>query len=460
MRQCGTGVACLDVMAELQTQSPRLVRVMGFWMLTAYGVGDILGAGIYALVGKVAGVAGSLSWLSFLVAGTVAGLSGLSYAELGSRFPYSGGEAYFVQQALGRPKLSFLTGWLVFCSGVVSMATIARAFAGYATHLVPEIPESLAVVMLVSLLAAITFVGIRISSTANAVCTIIEATGLLLVVGSALVWLCGDSGVDELATRETLTSVAGANVVGPGFVSVLQGAALAFFAFIGFEDMVNVAEEVRDPKRTLPRALLTALVASSMIYVLVVLVATTVIPASLLAESDAPLLTVMETSWPQFPLVVFSIIALFAVANTGLANFVTASRLVFGMSEQNLLPRWLGWINPKTHTPDYAIAACFVVGLLLALSGSLSQLAGATSFLILVIFSLMNVSLILIRRRDGDSNGFRAPSATPYVALACCMALLRFVSREAATTALVIIAVGALFACGQKRTSESAGAES
>ncbi len=146
---------------------------MGFWMLTAYGVGDILGAGIYALVGKIAAVAGSLSWLSFLLAGVVAGLTGLSYAELGSRFPYSGGEAYFAQQALRRPRISFLTGWLVFCSGLVSLATIARAFAGYASHLVPSIPESALVAFLVAVLAVIAFVGIRISSSANAVCTTI-----------------------------------------------------------------------------------------------------------------------------------------------------------------------------------------------------------------------------------------------------------------------------------------------
>lgn len=424
---------------------------MGFWMLTAYGVGDILGAGIYALVGKIAAVAGSLSWLSFLLAGVVAGLTGLSYAELGSRFPYSGGEAYFAQQALRRPRISFLTGWLVFCSGLVSLATIARAFAGYGSHLVPGIPESALVAFLVAVLAIIAFVGIRISSSANAVCTTIEATGLLIVAGSAIVWLASTNGAPAVepveAVAETATSA--------DLTRVLQGAALAFFAFIGFEDMVNVAEEVRDPQRTVPRALLTALAIAISIYVAVVLSATLVVSPQTLATADAPLLSVIEVSWPKFPLGVFSVIALFAVANTGLANFVTSSRLVFGMSRQNLLPGWLGRINPKTHTPDLAVAACFVIGLGLALSGSLGQLAGATSFLILLVFALMNLSLILVRQQGKNDGGFQAPRVTPYVALLCCLALLCFVSVDAIVTASVIVVLGILFGIRVRQLPES-----
>lgn len=172
----------------------------------------------------------------------------------------------------------------------------------------------------------------------------------------------------------------------------------------------------------------------------------------MLATSDAPLLMVMETSWPKCPLFLFSIIALFAVANTGLANFVTSSRLIFGMSEQKLLPAWLGRINAKTRTPDAAIAVCFVIGLCLALWGSLSQLAGATSFLILTIFALMNLSLILIRRRSPERSGFRVPTVTPFVALACCVALLCFVSMASLTTAAIIVAVGVVLAFAQKQS--------
>lgn len=424
---------------------------MGFWMLTAYGVGDILGAGIYALVGKIAAVAGSLSWLSFLLAGVVAGLTGLSYAELGSRFPYSGGEAYFAQQALRRPRLSFLTGWLVFCSGLVSLATIARAFAGYASHLVPSVPEPALVAFLVAALAIIAFVGIRISSSANAVCTTIEATGLLIVAGSAIVWLTSGSGPPAVEPAEAVAEAAPST----DLTRVLQGAALAFFAFIGFEDMVNVAEEVREPQRTVPRALLTAMTIAISIYVAVVLSATLVVSAQTLATADAPLLAVIEVSWPAFPLEVFSLIALFAVANTGLANFVTSSRLVFGMSQQNLLPGWLGRINPRTHTPDLAVAACFVIGLGLALFGSLGQLAGATSFLILLVFAMMNLSLILVRRHGKNGGGFQAPGVTPYVALLCCLALLCFISVDAIATASIIVVLGILFGIRVKQLPES-----
>lgn len=448
-------------MTDLPTQQPRLVRAMGFWMLTAYGVGDILGAGLYALVGEIAGIAGSLSWLSFLLAGVVAGLTGLSYAELGSRFPYSSGESYFMQQALGQPRMSFVTGWLVFCSGLVSMATIARAFAGYAGHLFPSGSQSLLISLLVLILALVAFVGIRISSSANAVCTVIESTGLVLVAGAASVWLfLGNTAAEEItAVTTTLTNSSGRGS-GPGYTQVLQGAALAFFAFVGFEDMVNVAEEVRDPKRTMPRALLTSVAVAVVVYVVVVFSATRVVLPAALSESDAPLLTVMETAWPTFPLTLFSIIALFAVANTGLANFVTSSRLIFGMSEQKLLPRWLGHIHPKTRSPDAAIAVCFVVGLSLAVWGSLSQLAGATSFLILIIFALMNLSLILIRRHSPNEHGFRAPTVTPYVALACCVALLCFVSKESLSTAGVIVGAGALLALAQKHPPDTTAVSS
>lgn len=286
-------------MSEPTPHKPRLVRAMGFWMLTAYGVGDILGAGIYALVGKIVGVAGSLAWLSSLVAGIVAGLTGLSYAELGSRFPFSSGESYFVHEAFRRPRLSFLAGWLVFWSGLVSMATIARAFAGYAGHLIPAGSESVMISLLVIVLAVIALVGIRVSSSANAICTVIEFAGLVLVAGAALVWLINGQSV---ANETTAITAALANSTqsgtGTGIVPLLQGAALAFFAFVGFEDMVNVAEEVREPERVMPRAVLTSVTVAVLIYVVVVFTATQVVAPSLLATSDAPLLLVMETSWP------------------------------------------------------------------------------------------------------------------------------------------------------------------
>lgn len=434
-------------MSQTQTEKPRLVRAMGFWMLTAYGVGDILGAGIYALVGEIAGVAGSMCWVSFLLAGVVAGLTGLSYAELGSRFPVSSGESYFVQQAFRMPRLSFLTGWLVFCSGLVSMATITRAFAGYGERLIPDASSSILIVFFVVALGGIAFVGIRISSSANAVCTVIESGGLILLAGGACAWLLHGN---TAPAAETAMATQAAE---PGLTGVLQGAALAFFAFIGFEDMVNVAEEVREPERTMPRALLTALTIAVVVYVFVVFTATRVVPAAIFAGSEAPLLTVMETSWPSFPLELFSLIALFAVANTGLANFVTSSRLIFGMSEQQLLPKWLGRVHVRTRTPDRAIAACFVVGLGLALWGSLGQLAGATSFLILVLFAVMNISLILIRRQEPDAAGFKAPFVTPFVALVCCLALLCFVSLESLQTAGLVVGVGVLIAFG-KRTPQ------
>ncbi|MBW2629323.1 MAG: amino acid permease, partial [Deltaproteobacteria bacterium] len=323
--------------------SPQLRRSLGFWALVFYGVGDILGAGIYALVGKVAGVAGSASWAAFAVALLVAGLTALTYAELGGRFPRSAGESFFTEQAFGRRGLALLVGWVVLCSGVLSLATVSVAFGGYMSGLVPGLPSSVTVVGILLLLAAINFRGMRESSTTNIVATMVELTGLLIVIIVGALFLAKEpqAGVSE-------TIAAGSEV---SWDRVARGAALSFFAFIGFEDMVNVAEEVKDPERNMPRAILIALCVTGFVYLLVVIVATSVVPAAVLEESEAPLLTVVQHSTDAVPDRLFSLIALFAVANTGLLNFIMGSRLIYGMSRQGLLPSAFGHVHPKRRTP-------------------------------------------------------------------------------------------------------------
>lgn len=433
-------------MAE-PSREPRLLRVLGFWTLTIYGVGDILGAGIYALIGEVAGLAGSLSWLSFLVAIFVVTLTGFSYAELGRRFPVAGGESYFCEQAFNRPTISFLAGWAVFCSGLVSMATVSRAFAGYFSRFETGMPDWLIVFGFVCVVGVIAVVGIRISSSVNVVCTLVEASGLLLVVIAGSVWLAGD----QLAAPADMTESSINDEVGT--FAVLQAATLAFFAFIGFEDMVKMSEEVREPERTLPRALLSAILIASVVYIAVVVVATRVVAPEALSRSDAPLLTVIETALPAFPLRVFTVIALFAVANTGLANFVTSTRLVYGMSQQRLVPEWLGRVNERMRTPYAAVAACFCVALGLAMSGSLKQLAGATSCLILTIFLMSNLSLIVIRRRESIAMPM-TKQAIPYLGATSCAGLLIFVQPAAAATAGGLMLVGLVAALiGARRST-------
>jgi amino acid transporter len=417
------------------TKPPQLRRSLGFWALAFYGIGDILGAGIYALVGKVAGVAGAASWAAFAVALVVAGLTAVTYAELGGRFPRSAGESFFTQQAFGRPGLSLVVGWVVLCSGILSLATVSVAFGGYMSGLVPGLPSSVTVVGILLLLAAINFRGMRESSTTNIVATMVELTGLLIVIVVGALFLGRTPDVGVAQTIEASRDV--------DWTGIARGAALGFFAFIGFEDMVNVAEEVKDPERNMPRAILTALCVTGIVYLVVVIVATSVVPTAALAESEAPLLSVVQASTDAVPDRLFTLIALFAVANTGLLNFIMGSRLIYGMSRQGLLPSALGKVHPGRRTPHLAILTVLGVALALALSGTLTYLAGTTSMLLLLVFFTVNLSLVTIKRRDRKPvRSFCAPFAIPIVGAVTCLALMPFVPRGSLVTAGIILALG------------------
>ena len=419
--------------------SHTLRRTLGFWPLVFYGVGDILGAGIYALVGKIAGLAGTYSWLAFLVALVVAALTGLSYAELGSRFPRSGGEAFFCDRAFGRPALSFLIGWLVLCSGVASMATVARGFAGYVAEFAPNAPQSIVIAGFLAVLAGVNFWGIRQSSTANIACTLIEVTGLLLVIAVGVAWLSTNAPVEPPNVE--------IDAGGTTWFLIFQGGTIAFFAFIGFEDIVNVSEEVKSPERNVPLAILTASAVAGLIYLLVVIVATSVVSSAELAGSDAPLLLVVRRAAPSIPPSLFTAIALFAIANTALLNGVMASRLMYGMAKENLLPTVLSTVNEKTQTPHVAIVFLLLCTTIFALSGTLIHLAGTTSLLLLVVFFSVNVALIVIKRRlPHAENAFRIPIVVPICGAISTLALMAFVQWPAVNSAAIAIGLGLLLA--------------
>lgn len=421
-----------------------LRRVLGFWALVAFGVGDILGAGIYVLIGEIAGIAGHASWIAFGVALVVAGLTALSYAELGSRFPKSGGEAQFCQQGLGSPGLALMTGWLVLSSGIVSLATVARAFAGYALALfevsAPVALIGMAVVFLMGI-AAINVWGIRQTSMLNILLTIVEVSGLIIVLVAGVFFLSGPNASDS-------TQIAGASggAEGIGWSVIFQAGALAFFAFIGFEDMVNVAEEAKNPRRNMPRAILVAVAIAGLVYMLVIAVATRVVPPQELSASQAPLLEVVTRAAPSIPVWLFAAIALFAVGNTGLLNFVTASRLLYGMAGQKLVPGWFGTLHAKFQTPQRATVAVLIVAIILAASGTVSFLAGTTSVLILTVFFLVNVSLLAAKtcRRDRvpAHDGFTVPVIVPVIAAITCLVLASFVPGDSMLRALVLVGIG------------------
>ncbi|MGL4879968.1 MAG: APC family permease [Waterburya sp.] len=430
----------VDVDAN-SVEADSLKRVFGLPTLIIYGVGDILGAGIYAVIGKIAGLSGTLVWASFLTAMVVAAFTALSYAELGSRFPQSGGVACFVHRAFRIDWLSVLVGWLMFCTCLVSMATLSKAFAGYLNAFAPAIPAWLIVLALFAVLAFVNFRGMKESSALNIVCTSIEVTGLVIVILVAILFLNGGGTVTPAAvpTEQTI-----------GWVAVVQGAALAFYAFIGFEDIVNVAEEVKNPERNVPKAILFALAIAGVVYILVSWLALQVLNPAALTASEAPLLDVVRQAQPNFPQVVFTIIALFAVLNTTLLNFVTASRLLFGMSREGLLPTWLGRLHRRRATPYRTFLVILPIAIFLALSGTLEFLAGTTATLILAMFCLVNLSLLLIKRRDPETNGFKVPYIIPAIALLFDVILVAFASPESHVLALIFTAIGILLILFQK----------
>jgi len=397
-------------------QPTQLKRGLSLWLLVFYGLGNILGAGIYVLVGKVAGSAGLFAPVAFLVASLVAAFTALSYAELVARYPLSAGEAVYVQKGLGLPALSVLVGLLIVLMGAVSAATIANGFVGYLDILI-EVPDAIAITLLVIVLAAIAIWGIVESVRIAALVTVIELLGLGLVLAVA-----GDS---LFSIPERLPELIPPTdpVIWQG---ILFGAFLAFYAFIGFEDMVNVAEEVRNPARNVPLAILIALGVTTLLYAAISLTAVLTVAPQQLAASDAPLATVYQQASGSKP-VTLSIISIFAVVNGALIQIIMGSRILYGMSRQGWLPIPFGHVWRKTQTPATATIATAGVVLVLALWLPLVTLAKSTSFLVLFIFSLINLSLLRIKWREPHPQGVRpVPQWVPAGGIVASLGLLLF----------------------------------
>jgi len=373
-----------------------LRRSLTLPLITFYGLGTIIGAGIYVLVAKVAAYAGMHAPVSFFVAALLATFTGFSYAELSSRYPKSAGEAVYVQEGLGRRELSLVIGFLIILTGIVSAATIIKGFVGYLQVFV-NVPDALAITLAAVALCGLAVWGISESVKAATMITLVEVGGLLFIV-----FVAGGS-LSQLPDRWPELIPGTRTVVWEG---ILLGAFLAFYAFIGFEDMVNVAEEVKDPTRTLPKAILLALGAATVLYMLVALVVVLALPPAELAETRAPLATIYERTTGQPPTVI-TLISLFAIINGALIQIVMGARVLYGMSREGWIPRWLGSVHARTRTPHLATIVVTTIILVLALWFPLVALAKFTSFIILVVFAFINLSLIRIKRRHPSPAGAR-----------------------------------------------------
>lgn len=396
-----------------------LKRSLSPFLIIFYGLGTILGAGIYVLVGEVAATAGLYTPLAFLIASGIAGFSAFSFAELSSRFPRSAGEALYTQKAFGRRLLSTTVGLLVVSIGVISAATISRGFAGY-LHIFINLPDWLVLSCLIITLGLVACWGISESVTTISLMTFLELFGLCYIL-----WVGGDA-LARLPARlpEMIPPWKTAD-----WATVFSGAFLAFYAYIGFEDMVNVAEEVRNPRTSMPLAIISCLVITSILYMAVALVAVLSLPMEKLAGSHAPLALLYQHETGTAPTLI-TLVSLFAVTNGALVQIIMGARVLYGLSSQGWLPECIGRVNPRTRTPLRATVLLTTLILSMALWQPLVTLARLTSLVTLTVFVCINLALIVIKGRDPrPENCMVVPVWVPWAGffISCTMIFLELV---------------------------------
>ena len=402
----------LDQELDASATKPALRRVLGTPLLILYGLGIIIGAGIYVLVGSVVGAAGTLAPWSFVLAGILAMLTGLSYAELAVRFPEAAGAAAFVKEASGSDLLSRLTGLAVAAVVIVSTASIARGSIGYVQAFV-ALPDPLIAGAIVILFTVVACLGVQQSVGLAAVMTLIEIGGLVLVImAGAPALLSLPERLSELMPDADI----------PTWIGISVGAFLAFFAFIGFENLANMAEEARSPERSLPRAILMSLGISTLFYAVISVVVVMALPLETSTASSAPLLLVAaQAQW--FSSDIFAGIALVAVANGVLLELVMLGRLLYGMAHRGLLPATLVRVNPRLRTPTTATIVGGGIVLVFTVALPFTSLVGLTSTITLLVFAVVNVALWHLQRTRPGVTGFRVPRLVPPIAAVANIAL-------------------------------------
>jgi len=405
-------------------------------MLLVLVVGDVLGAGIYALVGEVGARVGGAIWTAFALALALALFTAFAYAELVTKYPRAAGAALYVNRAWRRPLLTFMVAFAVMCSGLTSAATLARAFGGDYLSVFIDVRTVPVALVFISAVALVNFRGISDSVRLNLALTSIELTGLMLVVliGAAAI----AEGGGAIDAGRALEFEEGEAVV----PAIMGGAGLAFFALIGFEDSVNLAEVTRDPRRAYPRALFGGLLIAGAIYLLVTVVASAVVPTDRLAGSSGPLLEVVQAGPLSVSTEVFSAIALFALTNGALINMIMASRIVYGMARERILPGGFGRVHRGRRTPWVAIASTTAVAMVLIVSGDLSDLADTTVLLLLLVFTTVNVAVLVLRRDSVPHDYFRSPTAMPVIGAGISVALMTTKEAEVFGRAGGLLVVG------------------
>ncbi len=392
---------------------PKLRRIITLPLLTFYGIGTILGAGVYVLIGKIAGIAGIYAPYAFLMATIIATFVALSYSELASRFPKSAGEANYVHQAFHKRWITLFTGIAIMLTGAVSAAVMARGFHGYLSEFV-RIPIPIAIIGFVSIITIIAIWGVLESAKIAAIVTFIELSGILLVL-----WVAkSDLGHYAMNLGEYSPPMEG-----QAWAPIFLSAFIAFYAYIGFEDMVNIAEEVVEPERNMPRAIIVALIVTTLIYMLVAAACVAALPIDVLRNSEAPFADILRAK-SQIPPSIISAISIVAILNGALVQIIMGSRVLYGLAEQGDAPKIFAQIWPKTQTPLIAslLFGLFVAALALWLP--LETLAKTTSFIILIVFAVVCSSLLVVKKNAAPHNGLTLHPAIPLLAALLCLSFI------------------------------------
>ncbi len=415
-----------------EDHSPELKRVMGPKLLLLFIVGDILGTGVYALTGEVAGEVGGAAWAPFLVAFAVATITAFSYLELVTKYPQAAGAALYTHKAFGLHFLTFLVAFTVMCSGITSASTASKFFAenlvvGLHQDWNTTVVTCLALGFML-LLAVINLRGVGESVKFNVVLTLVELGGLLLVI--VIGFYAFGQGSTDFGEVMSFDTTGDKNA----FLAVTAGTSLAFFAMVGFEDSVNMAEETKDPRRIFPKVMLSGLAITGIIYVLVSITAVALVPVDTLSDPtlDPPLIQVVKSGAPDLPIDdIYPFITMFAVANSALINMLMASRLLYGMAKQDVLPRSLAKVLPGRRTPWVSIIFTTLIafGLIIAVTEfmgeeTVSSLGGTTALLLLGVFTIVNIAVLVLRRDDVGHDHFHAPSVLPVLGAISCAFLV------------------------------------
>ena len=440
--------------ATEEEQQPELKRVMGPGLLLLFVVGDILGTGVYALTGQVAGEVGGAAWLPFLIAFLIATITAFSYLELVTKYPQAAGAALYAHKAFGIHFFTFIVAFVVMCSGITSASTASQAFA---SNLVKgfgldwgKVGIAAIALLFMAGLAAVNLRGVSESVKLNVGLTIVEITGLLLVIVVGL-WAFTQGGENLDFSRIILFENEGERST---FVAVTAATSLAFFAMVGFEDSVNMAEETKDPVKIFPKVLLSGLTIAGIVYVLVSIIAVALVPIGELTASKTPLVDVVEAAAPGLPIgTLFPFITMFAVSNTALINMLMASRLIYGMARQHVLPPVLGSVHRTRRTPWVAIlfTTTIAFGLIFYVSAfasdsAVSILGGTTSLLLLAVFAMVNVAVLVLRRDVKETGGhFKTPTALPVIG---CIASLYLVTPLSGRPGTQYLLAGGLLLVG------------